>query len=173
MPLFKVDFDHIKFNFTDYRYLPHFAFLVASIYLVSVLFTSFYKINSTSQFQSSLPESESISQENTKSKQMDFLSIKNWHLFGYSTTSVEQNNQLNEKPQETDLQIKLLGVFLLPNQNTASYAIIEGDDKQQKKYRAGDELPNSITLQSIAKDQVILLRNQQAEYLSMDRKKAF
>jgi type II secretory pathway component PulC len=102
---------------------------------------------------------------------MDFLTIKNWHLFGYTTVSIEENNQLNEEPQKTDLQIKLLGVFFLPNQKTASYAIIEGDDKQQKKYRAGDEMPNSIILQSIAKDQVILLRNQQAEYLSMDRTK--
>jgi type II secretory pathway component PulC len=118
-----------------------------------------------------LPESEPISQENIKSTQMDFLTIKNWHLFGYTTVSIEENNQLNEEPQKTDLQIKLLGVFFLPNQKTASYAIIEGDDKQQKKYRAGDEMPNSIILQSIAKDQVILLRNQQAEYLSMDRTK--
>jgi general secretion pathway protein C len=171
MTFFKVDFDRIKFNFTDYRYLSHFAFLVASIYLIYVLFTPIYKVNSTSQFQSLLPESEPISQDNIKSTQMDFLNIKNWHLFGYTTVSIEENNQLNEEPQKTDLQIKLLGVFFLPNQKTASYAIIEGDDKQQKKYRAGDEMPNSIILQSIAKDQVILLRNQQAEYLSMDRTK--
>ena len=60
---------------------------------------------------------------------------------------------------------------VLPTMYSDTDAIIEGDDKQQKKYRAGDEMPNSIILQSIAKDQVILLRNQQAEYLSMDRTK--
>ena len=92
-------------------------------------------------------------------------------MFGNPSATMEQNNQLNAKPQETQLQIKLLGVFFLPNQKKSSFAIIEGDDKLQKKYRLGEELPGGVTLQSIDKEQVILLRNQQPEYLSMDKTK--
>ncbi|MDO9399486.1 MAG: type II secretion system protein N, partial [bacterium] len=59
----------------------------------------------------------------------------------------------------------------MPDQKNASYAIIEADDHLQKKYRPGEELPGGSTLQSIAKEQVMLLRNNQRESLSMDRKK--
>jgi type II secretory pathway component PulC len=171
MTFLKVNFSRIKYNLSEYRFLPYFALILASIYLIYVLFTFSYDAKSTSQFQSSILESEQITQEYTPIKQIDFLLIKDWHMFGHPSATMEQNNQLNAKPQETELQIKLLGVFFLPNQKKSSFAIIEGDDKLQKKYRLGEELPGGVTLQSIDKEQVILLRNQQPEYLSMDKTK--
>ena len=102
---------------------------------------------------------------------MDFLVIKDWHLFGQPAAISAQNSDQRGTPQETQLQLKLLGVFFLPDQKKASYAIIEADDHLQKKYRPDDELPGGATLQSIVKEQVILLRNNQRESLSMDRKK--
>jgi type II secretory pathway component PulC len=74
--------------------------------------------------------------------------------------------------KKTDLPIKLLGIFLLPNQDKNSYVIIEDDAKEQKKYHLGDELPGGVTLLSIAKEQVILLRNQQSESLSMEKERS-
>jgi hypothetical protein len=74
--------------------------------------------------------------------------------------------------KKTDLPIKLLGIFLLPNQDKNSYVIIEDDAKEQKKYHLGDALPGGVTLLSIAKEQVILLRNQQSESLSMEKERS-
>lgn len=166
----KVKFRHLKYIFFEYGTLANAVFLVALAYLIILISTvpASYKAE---QLTDPIFEVEQPALEKSEKNKMDFLLIKDWHLFGNPDVSTEQKGVLNDEPQETQLQIKLLGVFFLPNQKKTSYAIIESEDKIQKKYRLGDELPGSITLQSITKEQVILLRNQQPESLSMDRKK--
>lgn len=151
--------------------MPNVALIPALVYLLYVAISTI-QASGNSEFVAVLTaESEQLDQEKNEKKQMDFLVIKDWHLFGQPAAISAQNSDQHDTPQETQLQLKLLGVFFLPDQKKTSYAIIEADDHLQKKYRSGDELPGGITLQSIAKEQVILLRNDQRESLSMDRKK--
>jgi type II secretory pathway component PulC len=149
--------------------------LIALVYLVYVIAAS---INSIQQTPSDLVV-EPIRQgvETAKQEAMDMTAIKDWHLFGQPPEQTLPGQGLasgdNAIPQETKLQLKLLGVFFLPGQGNkkSSYAIIEAEDHVQKRYQSGDELPGSATLESIAQEQVILRHNQQNELLSMDRKK--
>ncbi|MCX7106275.1 MAG: hypothetical protein NTV66_01700 [Methylococcales bacterium] len=166
----KVNFRHIKNSVLEYGTGSYAALSLALAYLI-ILISSIFPSYKSEQLAEPIFEVEQPALEKSEKNKMDFLLIKDWHLFGNPSVSNEQKGVLNDEPQETQLQIKLLGVFFLPNQKKTSYAIIESEDKIQKKYRLGDELPGSITLQSITKEQVILLRNQQPESLSMDRKK--
>jgi general secretion pathway protein C len=162
-----VKFNAIRYYQIDCKTLPYFAAIAALFYLLYVVFSSNYLINSSAQIRGSIVEDEQKVQGSAENQQMNFLVIKDWHLFGQFDETMNQNSE----PQKTQLQIKLLGVFFRPNQTESSFAIIEGEDKLQKKYRLGEELPGGITLQSIDKEQVILLRNQQPEFLSMDKTK--
>jgi hypothetical protein len=162
-----------KYAILQNRSLPHVALIPALAYLLYVAISTIQASGNPKQLPALAAESEQLDQKKTEKKQMDFLSIKDWHLFGQPVAIPAQNSKQYETPQETQLQLKLLGVFFLPDQKKASsYAIIETDDHLQKKYRPGDELPGGSTLQSIAKEQVILMRNDQRESLSMDREKS-
>jgi Type II secretion system protein C len=149
--------------------------LVATIsaigYLLYVVFLVIQAFSNPKLEKSLELQQEQKAQETQETRQLDFMAIKDWHLFGQTETMSAQNGGLNEIPQETQLQFKLLGVFFLPNQKKTSYAIVEADDHVQKKYRPGDVMPGGVTLESIAKEQVIILRNNQRESLSMDRDK--
>jgi hypothetical protein len=147
--------------------LPHVALIPALAYLLYVAISTIQAYGNPRQLATLTAESEQLDQEKTEKKQMDFLVIKDWHLFGQPAALSAQNSE----QQETQLQLKLVGVFFLPDKKNASYAIIEADDHLQKKYRPGDELPGGGILQSIAKEQVIQMRNHQRESLTMDRKK--
>lgn len=153
------------------RSLPHVALIPALAYLLYVAISTIQAYGNPKQLVTLTAESEQLNQKTTEKKQMDFLVIKDWHLFGKPAAIPAQNSKQHETPQETQQQLKLQGVFFLPDQKNASFAIIEADDHLQKKYRPGDELPGGSTLQSIAKEQVILMRNDQLESLSMDREK--
>jgi general secretion pathway protein C len=162
------NFSNIRHYLIEFQSLPYIAVIPALFYLLYVVTSSSNQlVNSSTQIHDSVVEPEQITQASLENKQMNFLTIKDWHLFGQLDTTVIQNSE----PQKTQLQIKLLGVFFLPNQKKSSFAIIEGEDKLQKKYRLGEELPGGVTLQAIDKEQVILLRNQQPEFLSMDKTK--
>lgn len=151
--------------------MPHFVLIPALAYLLYVAISTVQAFDNPEQSAIPTADSEQLGQEKIETKQMDFLVIKDWHLFGQSEAISVQNSEQQGAPQATELQLKLLGVFFLPEQKRNSYAIIEADDHLQKKYRPDDELPGGATLQSIAKEQVILLRNNQRESLSMDRNK--
>lgn len=64
---------------------------------------------------------------------------------------------------DTNLNLKLKGV-IAPDQ-----AIIEGADRKQQGYRAGDEVTNGVTLESVHLGYVILLRDGTREKLSLER----
>lgn len=152
--------------------MPHVALIPALTYFLYVAISTIQTFSGNpAQLAAPAAESEPLNQDKTEKKPMDFLVIKDWHLFGEPAAVTAQHSEQHETPQETQQQLKLLGVFFLPDSKKASYAIIEADDHLQKKYRPGEELPGGSTLQSIAKEQVILLLNNQRESLSMDRKK--
>ncbi|MEI6335183.1 MAG: type II secretion system protein N [Methylococcaceae bacterium] len=160
-----------KYKILQNQSLPKVALIPALAYLLYVANPIIQDFGSSKTRVIITADSEPLIQEKPENKQRDFLLIQDWHLFGQPPSDAAQLSAQNGTPQETQLQIKLLGVFFQPDQKNASYAIIEADDKSQKKYRPGDELPGGITLQSIAKEQVILLRNNQRESLSMGRNK--
>ena len=157
-----------KYAILQKRSLPHLALISALIYLLYVAISTIQNTRNPTQSTDPATESNQPAQEHRQTKQMDFLVIKDWHLFGQPTSSTAQNTG---RLPETQQQLKLLGVFFLPDKKKASFAIIETEDHLQKRYRPGDALPGGSILTSIAKEQVILMRNEQPESLSMDREK--
>ncbi|UOA10522.1 type II secretion system protein N [Methylobacter sp. S3L5C] len=160
-----------KYTILQNQYFPKAALILALAYFLYVAIPIIQDFGTPKTRVMITTDLEMLDQEKPENKPRDFLLIHDWHLFGQLPSDAIQISDQNGVPQETQLQIKLLGVFFLPDQKNSSYAIIEADDKSQKKYRPGDDLPGGITLQSIAKEQVILLRNNQRESLSMDRNK--
>lgn len=95
----------------------------------------------------------------------DLLQIADWHLFGQSPS----NDGADTAVSETQLQLKLLGVFLLSQDPENAYAILQTEDGQQKRYRPGDELPGGATLQAIEQMRVVLLHGNRQESLTLKR----
>lgn len=151
------------------RSLPQTALISAIVYLLYVVISIF---NSTGNLQQTyaIADEAKLPEPESNTKRLDLQLIKDWHLFGQSLNTNLRTSDSQETPQETQLQLKLLGVFFLPDQQRNSYVIIQSEDQSQKKYRSGDELADGTKLQSISKAQVMLLRNNQRESLSMDRK---
>ena len=147
-----------------YKSYSNLAIWLALGYLLFIL-VSIPALYKTEPFESLIPPSSTVSEVNV-TQSLDYQLIKEWHLFGESTVLLSHETG---DIKASDLPIKLLGVFLLPNQDNKSYAIIENEDKTQIKYRVGDQLPNGGIIQSIEKEQVILLNNQQTESLSIER----
>lgn len=96
----------------------------------------------------------------------DLLQISQWHLFGQNLNSSEV---ANGSISETQLQLKLLGVFMLSTAPENASAIIQTGDAQQKKYRPGDELPGGAKLQSIEQARVVLKHGEREESLLMKK----
>ncbi len=161
----------IQIRCPDYISIHNVATIASLGYLFYAVVSAMQAFSNPKLANSPAFEPGPLAQETMVTRQMDFMVIKDWHLFGQPETTAAQNGGKNEIPQETQLQLKLLGVLFLPNQKKTSYAIVEAEDHVQKKYRPGDAMPGGVTLESIAKGQVIILRNNQRESLSMDRDK--
>jgi general secretion pathway protein C len=162
----KIQFTHFRAHFlrTGAMYNVVFIFALAYFFLfISSIPTSI----SPKSLTDVVKVPSALDREKTEENERDFLLIKDWHLFGNAAVEIDEVKMVGNDSKETDLPIKLLGIFLLPDQDNSSYVIIEDDAKEQKKYHLGDELPGGATLLSVAKEHVILLRNQQTESLSM------
>jgi type II secretory pathway component PulC len=66
----------------------------------------------------------------------------------------------------------LQGVFFLAQHPKMAHAIIESADQIQKTYKINDELPGGAILQAIERNKIILLRDNQQEYLELATEKA-
>ena len=110
--------------------------------------------------------------QQNQSSEVDLSKITDWHLFGINNQEITTAVGEDGLPPETKAELKLIGVFFLSGQFNRSYAIIEGSDQVQKKVSPGDEVENGMILQSILKEQVILLINQQPELLTMEKIKS-
>ncbi|GAB6142010.1 hypothetical protein JCM14076_27390 [Methylosoma difficile] len=95
----------------------------------------------------------------------DFLQISEWHLLGQDSNPVSNT----ETPPETQLQLKLMGVFKLANHPTATRAIIQSEDNVQKIYRLNETLPGGAVLEAIDNDKATLLVDNQRESLSLQK----
>jgi type II secretory pathway component PulC len=153
------------------RSLPSVGLILALIYFAYAAFTLIRAFGKSVPADNLSVGSEQQFQNLSEQQPMDFLIIKDWHLFGNYVAQPEQAVSQQDIAQESALPVKLLGVFFLPDQKN-SYAIIETDDHLHKKFRTGDEVSSGVTVQSITKQQVMLLRNDQREFITLDRKKA-
>ena len=166
----KINVTQLKYRVLENGVWPNAALFFALAYFV-IFMSSLSTLTKPESLDDALQTADQSAVVTPEAAQMDFLLIKDWHLFGDPEAIEEEAKSQEGESQETDLPIRLMGVFFLPNQANSSYAIIEDEDREQKKYHQGAELPGGVTLQSIAKEQVILLRNQQAQALSMAREK--
>jgi len=166
----KINLTQLKYRLLENGVWPNAALFFALAYFV-LFMSSLSTLTKPESLDDALQTADQSAVAVSEAAKMDFLLIKDWHLFGNPKVTVEERVLQEGESQETDLPLKLLGVYFLPNQDGARHAIIEDEAKVQKKYHQGDELPGGATLQSIAKEQVILLRNQQTEALSMAREK--
>jgi general secretion pathway protein C len=106
--------------------------------------------------------------QSLEEKQPDYLLISDWHLFGQAVDGLSFPNGM---VPETQLQLKLQGVFTLSEHDDYAHAIIETPDQIQKAYKINDALPGGATLKAIENDKIIILRNNQQESLALGRQK--
>ena len=86
--------------------------------------------------------------------------ISTWHLMGFNQTS-------GDLPQ-TNLQLTLQGVLVMPN-SARSSAIIASDNQSGKVYSVGDELPGGAVLDKVLADKVIIKNRGKMEELLLVR----
>jgi len=142
---------------------PHIlATCLAIAYLSYVLFSLILAAASNVEHQ---PSFSAHLESTIDSPLPDFSQIGDWHLFGQALS----NDNAETVVTETQLQLTLLGVFLLSQQPESGLAIIQTEGGQQKKYRSGDELPGGASLQTIEKNRVVLLHNNRQEFLPLKR----
>lgn len=140
------------------------ATFLAVAYLSYVLFTVFAGSSGIEPIEE-IPSASPASIEAAANPKPDLMQIADWHLFGQAVSHDDANTGV----AETQLQLKLLGVFLLLQAPKNAYAIIQAEDGQQKKYRPGDELPGGATLRSIEQMRVLLSHNNRQEFLALQR----
>lgn len=164
------------YKYTDLqnKVLPLLPLILALVYFVYAAFSVIPWFTKDNSVDSSIAV-DSVETVSAPPEPVDLSVIKDWHLFGQAPTAAEKDAALaiaeGGKLPETQLQLKLLGVFFVQGQKNAGYAIIQSGDNQQKSYKPGDELPGGATLQTLASEQVVLKHNGQLEALSMDRQK--
>jgi type II secretory pathway component PulC len=158
------------YTILQHKLVPKAALIAALIYLLYVICSIFIFDGRPPHSDALAAQMELKDPDTIESKRLNLELMKNWHLFGQPLVKDNKPFDGQHIPQETQLQLKLLGVFFLPDQQRNSYVIIQAQDQFQNKYRSGDELPDGTKIESISKARVILLRDNQRESLSMDRK---
>ena len=148
---------------------PFLAAVLALGYLaaVSIPLISSSRIDSE-HLSSRANTAVSLPDELAQKKRPDFIQISEWHLFGLPVSEISDSNG---EPTETQLELKLQGVFFLTQHQKMAHAIIESADQIQKTYKLNDELPGGAILQAIENNKIILLREGKQEYLELDRNK--
>ncbi|MGZ8152384.1 MAG: type II secretion system protein N [Methylovulum sp.] len=99
-------------------------------------------------------------------EQADFLQISEWRLFGQA---VSNSATADGVPPETQLELKLQGIFYLSSNPSNAHAIIELPEQIQKTYKINDQLPGGAILQTIENDKVILLVDNKQESLVLQK----
>lgn len=79
--------------------------------------------------------------------------------------------QATSAPRKTSMSLRLLGSFVNVDPSRSS-AIIQSGSGQPKRYRAGDNLTNSVTLHAIYRDRVELQSGARLENLFFPENKA-
>jgi type II secretion system protein C len=150
-----------KVNLRDNRY-PIGATGLAFCYLLITGISAFKQTDTNTEQKIS---SNTVSQNQTTQAPQDYSLISEFHLFGQP--NIPDSALPDGLPPETELELKLKGVFYFPNQY--AHAIIESSDQIQKTYKVNDTLPGGAVLKSIQDDKVILSTNKRDELLILDK----
>jgi general secretion pathway protein C len=147
----------------DGKWLPFSAGLLGMVYL-SYVSTGFIFLPKAEAESSKARAGDTVSHVPADATP-DFSLISEWHLLGQAVVNTAAAANLSE----TQLQLKLMGVFQLTQPAVHAYAIIQAEDGVQKKYKPGDQLPGGATVQVIKPFQVVLLHNNRQETLSLEK----
>lgn len=90
--------DVFKYAILQNTSMPHLVLIPALAYLLYVAISTVLAFDNPEQSAVLTVESEQLDQEKTETKQMDFLVIKDWHLFGQSAVISAQNSEQHETP---------------------------------------------------------------------------
>ncbi|OAI20948.1 hypothetical protein A1359_20030 [Methylomonas lenta] len=150
----------------DSKWLPLTAGLICMVYLSYVLSSLAFLPDAEADSNYKMAEYPLVNVQLEPSP--DFLLISEWHLFGQAAENVAAASNISE----TQLNLRLLGVFWLNQSVENVYAIIQAEDGVQKKYQPGDELPGGVSVQAIRTSQVVLLHNNRQETLSLEKNNA-
>lgn len=102
-----------------------------------------------------------------KPAQLDARQIAQWHLFGEAGQETVQQAAPIDAP-ETRLNLTLHGVIAADNPDNAR-AIIAEQNRNERSYRIGDNLPGGAELSEIHADRVILRRAGRYETLRLPK----
>lgn len=105
-----------KYTILQNQYFPKAALILALAYFLYVAIPIIQDFGTPKTRVMITTDLEMLDQEKPENKPRDFLLIHDWHLFGQLPSDAIQISDQNGVPQETQLQIKLLGVFFLPDQ---------------------------------------------------------
>lgn len=94
--------------------------------------------------------------------------IAGWHLFGNAAQQGQSDVPPQEALPETQLNLTLRGVLAVDDKRRAQ-AIIAQPNGQEKPYGIGDSLPGGAVLKDIRPTNVVLLRNNRYETLSLPK----
>ena len=98
----------------------------------------------------------------TRSKQnFSLADISTWHLMGFS--------EISGLP-ETNLQLTLQGVLVMPNADRSS-AIVADESQNAKVYSIGDELPGGAILDKVLANKIIIKNRGKLQELPLVRPK--
>lgn len=93
----------------------------------------------------------------------DYAEMAAWHLLA---ASGEPTNAMDQELNATQLQLTLLGTWLLSEREQDRYAVIQTADGSQRRYRVGDEIVDGARLQAVEARRVIIRRGEVDEYLA-------
>jgi hypothetical protein len=93
----------------------------------------------------------------------DYRRIEDWHLFGGHNA---ETPGAPEQPVASELQLKLLGTFVLSALNDRRYAIVQHSDGAQRRYRVGDRLSEDVVLESVDAKRIVVRNRQRLESLA-------
>jgi len=93
----------------------------------------------------------------------DYRRIAAWNLFGGQN---DETPGAAEQPVESDLQLKLLGTFVVSALSDRRYAIVQHNDGAQRRYRVGDRLPEDVVLERVDAKRIVVRNRQRLESLA-------
>ncbi len=97
--------------------------------------------------------------------------ISSFKLFGDASAPAKKPVIINEKLPETTLKLTLTGV-LAGKDNILASALIEGPDRQTRRYLIDEEVPGGATLKQVYPDRVVLDRSGRLENLIFEEKRS-
>ena len=116
-----------------------------------------------------VPSTQIASVKPVKSRQNNYIYLGGLHLFGIARQNRMPAENVPVSAPETQLNLKLFGVFSDTDSKSGS-AIIGAGNGKQKLYVAGDKITTGVWLAEIRADHVLLKRGSGFEVLKFPKK---